>query len=262
MKYYAYYRVSTETQAEKNGTEMQIAVVEKYCADNGITLSGTFSDEGVSGTKEMREGLYDLLATLERGDRVVVQNTSRLWRDQFVAAFVKKELMRVGADVISVEQPTYTVSFKDPNDFLFNSIFEILDQYDRMQIAMKLAKGRRARAKSGNKPCGTAPYGYKWHGNDIVIDYNNHITVLKVFELCFSYNGNLSAVKRYLDANGYRTARGNEFSVQALKNILTNDFYIGVVTHAGVKTQGVHETFVDTDLFNEVQRLLQKKGRK
>ena len=80
-----------------------------------------------------------------------------------------------------------------------------------------------------------------------------------MFETCFSYNGNISAVKRYVDERGYRTARGNEFSVQAIKNILTNDFYIGVVTHAGVKTQGVHETFVDTDLFNEVQRLLRKK---
>ena len=67
MAVYAYYRVSTQTQVEQNGIEMQVAEVEKYCKENGIVLDGCFKDEGISGTIAARDGLNDLLATVESG---------------------------------------------------------------------------------------------------------------------------------------------------------------------------------------------------
>lgn len=256
MKYYAYYRVSTQTQAEKNSTEMQIAEVGKYCEEHGIELSGTFSDEGISGTKEEREGLYDLLGTMEKGDKVIVQNTARLWRDEFVKVFVKRELMKLNADIISIEQNRFTIYEKNPSEFLINGFMELLDEYERMTIAMKLANGRKAKAKAGAKPCGTAPYGYKWDGKDIVIDYNNNLVVMEIYDKCIDYKGNMSAVKRYCDACGYKTSTGKSFSVQSIKNILLNDFYIGITTYADKKTDGVHEPIIDTETFDKVQNLL------
>ena len=168
-KTYAYYRVSTQSQMEKNGIEMQEAEVEKYCKSKEIKIDGIFIDEGISGTLADRDGLNELLAVLEKGDRVIVQNTSRLWRNDSVKVMVHHEMKKSGADIVSIEQPTYSVYCTDPNDFLFNGMMELLDQYERMTISMKLAKGRRARAKSGNKPCGTAPFGYKWNENRIVL---------------------------------------------------------------------------------------------
>ena len=71
MATYAYYRVSTQTQAEQNGIEMQISEVERYCKENDISIDGVFKDEGISGTRADREGLNDLLATLEKDDKVI-----------------------------------------------------------------------------------------------------------------------------------------------------------------------------------------------
>ena len=257
MATYAYYRVSTQTQAEQNGIEMQISEIERYCKEKGILIDGVFKDEGISGARADREGLNDLLATLEKDDKVIVQNTSRLWRNDSVKVMIHHEMKKIGADIISVEQKTYSIYSKDPNDFLFNGMMELLDQYERMTISMKLAKGRKARAKTGNKPCGTAPYGYKWQGNKVVIDYNNQLVVQDIFKI-FLEEKNLSETQRKCKEKGYKTTRGKDFSVQAIKNILQNDFYIGMVTYTGKKIKGEHKPIIEKHMFENVNEILRR----
>lgn len=257
MAIYAYYRVSTQTQAEQNGIEMQVAEVERYCKENKIELSGSFKDEGISGTCMNRDGLTELIGALNENDRVLVLNTSRLWRNDFTKAFVLLELQKLNADVISIEQPNYTLYKKDPNDIIFLALMEALDEYERATISAKLAKGRRARAKTGNKPCGTAPYGYRWQGNEIVIDFNNNLVVQDIFRQYIELKS-LSKVKAYCDEKRYKTSTGKDFSKQAIKNIIENDFYIGVVTYAGKKTNGEHEPIIKKTVFDTANEILKR----
>lgn len=260
MKYYAYYRVSTESQVEKNGIQMQIDVVTRYCREKGIEIAGVFKDEGISGTREDRAGLYELISTMEEGDRVVVQNTSRLWREDNVKVFVHRALKKIHGDVLSVENERYTIYKKDPQDKFFNAIMEALDELDRDMIAMKLAKGRKAKAVKGGKSCGIAPYGYKWVGREVVPDGENAEHVKAMFR-CYVENGKrFSNVVRLCNANGWKSSRGNAFQLQTVKQILTNDFYIGVVTWNGVKSKGVHEPLVDEELWREVQAHIGKSA--
>lgn len=247
--YYAYIRVSTSTQAEHGfGLDTQRQAINDYCAKNNITLSGEFADEGISGTVLERPALTEMLSLLEKGDRIVVLNTSRLWRNDTVKVLARREIEKVGADIISIEQPTYTVYSKDPNDFFVNSIMEILDQYDRMNISRKLAAGRRQKAKNGSKSCGSCPYGYKWDNAQIVIDYNNNLVVEDIFKqyaACRSF----TAVADYCKSHGYKTAAGNDFSKQTISAMVKNDFYIGVVTYQGAKHPGTHPVFISRELF-------------
>lgn len=71
----------------------------------------------------------------------------------------------------------------------------------------------------------------------------------------------IGKLKLYLDSNGYTTRRGNSFSKQALLDILTNDFYRGVVTHGTVKTQGQHTPLISAAKFKRVQEMLAKNRR-
>ncbi len=59
------------------------------------------------------------------------------------------------------QKPTYSIYYRDPNDFFLNGIMELLDQYERLYINLKLSKVRKTKVKSGNKACGTAPIGYR-----------------------------------------------------------------------------------------------------
>lgn len=262
MATYAYYRVSTRTQVEKNSTDMQKNVVKEYCEETGLVLDGTFEDDGISGAMDdmedsiARNGLIELFSTAQEGDTIIVQNTSRLWRSDTAKVIIRREIKKCGANLVSVEQPNYDIYKKDPNDFLINGLLELLDEYDKISIAVKLAKGRKARAKTGNKPCGNAPIGYRWNGNKIEIDYNNHLIVQDIFNMCLECKGNLSQIMRDCAEKGYKTTRGKNFSVQAIKNILTNDFYVGVVTHAGNKITGEHQPIIEKSVFEKVNEIL------
>jgi site-specific DNA recombinase len=71
-------------------------------------------------------------------DGVVVLNTSRLWRSDIVKVLVHREFKKYGVDVRSIEQPTYSIYKKDPSDYLINGLMELLNAYQRLEIAMKL----------------------------------------------------------------------------------------------------------------------------
>lgn len=259
MAIYSYMRVSTQTQVENNGTQMQEVAIDNYCKANNIVLNGSFTDLGISGTKVDRDGLIDLLNVLVEGDKVLVLNTSRLWRDDMSRIMIQKEIQSKKADVISIEQPTFSVYVTDPNEYLINSIMSLLDSYDRMCIALKLAKGRKAKASKGEKPCGSLPYGYKWNDDATVsIDYNNNVVVKEIFEQYEFYLNHasvrypLSKVVEYCKEKGYKTRNGNDFSKQTISNMIHNDFYIGVTTHASKKVLGTHEPIISRDLFEQI----------
>jgi len=252
MKYYGYTRVSTTTQAEKGqGLDTQKNAIEEYAKKNTLTLSAIYTDAGISGTTADRDGLNELLSVLDKDDIVIVLNTSRLWRSDSVKVLVHHELKKDHVQIKSIEQPNYDIYTKDPNDFLFNGMMELLDQYERMTISKKLAKGRKTKARNGSKSCGTAPFGYRWQDAAIVIDYNNHLIVQDIFTM-FADCENLSEVARRCAEKGYKTTQGNDFTKKSISNILHNDFYIGIVTHAGKKTPGTHEPIIERELFEQI----------
>lgn len=259
MAYYGYYRVSTSTQRDKGyGLETQLDAINKYAEANNIEISEFFHDDGISGTDPTREGLTGLLATLNKGDRVIVLNTSRLWRDDTVKVLVHHTMKKVDADIISIEQADYSIYAKDPTAILFNGMLELLDLYSRLEVNMKLSKGRNTKANRGDKPCGTMPYGYVWRNNTTQIDYNNHLIVQEIFTQYEYYLNHasvrypLAKVVDYCKDKGYKTHKGNDFSKQTLQSMLNNDFYIGIVTHGDKKVLGNHEPLISHELWSDI----------
>ena len=78
-KLIAYARVSTQEQADSGlGIAAQLAAIE----DEFGTPDEVYIDEGVSGASlpKKRKGLSAAIATLKRGDRLVMRDVSRLSR--------------------------------------------------------------------------------------------------------------------------------------------------------------------------------------
>ena len=81
----AYCRVSTDSDAQLESLETQMAHYEKYINDHSDwTYAGLYYDEGISGVKmTKREGLLQLLADCEsrKIDFVVTKSISRFSRN-------------------------------------------------------------------------------------------------------------------------------------------------------------------------------------
>ncbi|MET3507881.1 recombinase family protein [Halalkalibacter oceani] len=268
-KVLGYVRVSTETQAEKGyGKEVQESAIQEYCDNNNLSLDAVFRDLGVSGTLLERQGLSGLLTTLSEKDikTIVVMNTSRLWREDTAKVLIKRELQKMSVNVISIEQKDYNLYSKEPNDFLINGMIELLDQYDRLNINKKLAKGRIQKVKAGIKACGNTPLGYKWKREGVVkpiiVQDKETMRVVQIIFKKYLELKSLLKVQRYLKEENIRTQRGNQFSTMAIKNILNNRFYIGEIKHADLIVKGTHNPIISMVIFGKVQAQLERNKRK
>lgn len=256
-KAYAYKRVSTQVQTEKFGLEVQQNEIIEYAKANDIEIVDWFVDEGITGKTADRNGLQDMFVALKENPdvkNVITLNCTRLWRSDIAGGLIRYELSKLNVDIISVHEPTYSLYTQDASDYLMNQIFQALATYDRMQINQKLKMGRIVKASKGNKACGSVPFGYKWENAEVVVDFNNNLIVNDIYCKYIDFNYSLKKLYEYCIMMGYKSSSGKEFSKPALLKILSNDFYIGIVTHAGKKVKGNHVAIIDQETFDRVQQ--------
>ena len=251
-KVVGYIRVSTSGQV-KDGYSLQYQVdeIKAYCTCQGFELVDLFEDRGVSGAKADeedltidREGLQGMLSSLRYLDvkYVVVLNTSRLWRSDLVKVLIHRELKRTNVDIKSIEQANYSIFNHDPNDFLVNSLLEVLDQYQRLEIALKLGRGRKKKAQNGGYSGGRAAFGYtaKKSQKVLEVDIKQAEAVKRVFVIKEEYPAaSLSNIASIMNVEGYRTSQGKEFTKVQIKRILDRqDFYRGIYHYGQIEAKG------------------------
>lgn len=259
MNVIGYIRVSTKGQAADGySLSYQEEEIKAYCKAHGCTLLQVFYDKGISGAKvdkdalEVdREGFQDMISFIRanRVHSVVVLNTSRLWRSDIVKILVHRELTKQNVDITSIEQPSYSIYKKDPNDFLINGLMELLDQYQRLEIALKLARGRRKKAQEGGYAGGRAAFGYSATKGSKALSVSpvQAEAVKRVFKLRSMHTKwTLQRIAEQLNIEGYTTSRGKTFTKVQVKRILDREnFYKGNYQYGDVTTsQGQHKAIL------------------
>lgn len=267
---YAYYRVSTETQAEHGGgLETQRQNVERYCVDHGLTIDDEFTDAGISGAIgdvddddaiNKRAALVEMLATVKDGDTVIVMNTSRLWRSDTAKVLIRRELMRRHVRVIAVENEQFDLYATNPNERFMNGIMELMDEWERLTIALKLAKGRAAKAANGDKPAGVVPYGYRYTRDKkhVEIDEAEAANVRAIFSAA-QRGETIRQIAEGLNAQQIMTRRGKSWQAGNVGAILHNRFYVGELQHNDQTITGNHEAIISKIQFGKVAAQLARR---
>jgi site-specific DNA recombinase len=252
---YGYIRVSTEGQV-KQGYSLaeQRAEIEKYCSSKSYNLVEIFKDEGISGAKanedEMsieRDGLLDMLASLKENkiQYIIVLSTNRLWRSDLVKVLLHRELKKNNVDIRAIDSPNYSVYTQNPNEIFVNGMFELLDVYERLEIALKLKRGRLQKAKGGGYTGGGAPFGYEClrGGKKLYVNATEAKAVRRVFDIKQSFpDMTLKRVAEFMKMEGHKGRKGADFNAMLVKRILDKEnFYRGYYNYGGIESVGEYE---------------------
>lgn len=157
---WGYVRVSTGQQAESGlGLEAQRAAIADAARRLGVEVGGIFADEGVSGGLALadRPALLDALASLRRGDLLLVGRRDRLGRDVINVALVEREVARRGARVLSAAGEGSELD--GPTGPLVRTILDAVAEFEKAQIALRTRAALRAK-RARNERAGTIPFGF------------------------------------------------------------------------------------------------------
>lgn len=164
----AYRRVSTETQLDGLGLDLQDDAIADLCRAEGLDLAATYTDEGICGAEniDVRLELGKALDHLNAhpGTVLILPRLDRLARDLIVQEQLLAEAWRAGATVLSCS-PTERLYCQpdnpdDPARTLIRQVLGAVAAYERAMIRLRMTKGRRRLIAVQGYAGGPQPYGW------------------------------------------------------------------------------------------------------
>ncbi len=182
-----YARVSTTDQS----TESQLLDLKRYVRERGWNIFKEYVDEGISGTKDSRPALNELMndAKKRRFDVVLVWRFDRFARSTKHLILALEEFKNLGIDFVSYQENIDTSS---PLGSAVFTIISAVAQLERDIIAERVRAGLRRAKENGKKlgrPQAEVPKGeiYRLHSHG-----------LSLRKIATQLNISKSTVARYL----------------------------------------------------------------
>ena len=141
-----YARVSTADQS----TDSQILDLRRYVSDRGWHIHKEYCDNGISGTKDNRPALNELIndARNRRFDVVLVWRFDRFARSTKHLILALEEFRNLGIDFVSYQENIDTSS---PLGSAIFTIISAVAQLERDIIAERVKAGLRRAKENGKK---------------------------------------------------------------------------------------------------------------
>lgn len=224
--------------------ENQMLIIRQYAAERNIVINRWYEDDGVSGYIFDRPGFNQLMEDLDKDiDRVFVKDFSRLGRHNAKVLLLLDEFQERGKQLIVIDDGYDSLNSDDDT-------IGIKTWYNERYVkdtSKKIKRALGARQKEGTL-MSQPPFGYKRNEKDkaiIEVVPKEAEYVKMVFDLYLKGSG-YRKIATYLTENhvptpsmvrhereleeGRHTKRqiASEWSDGMVKDMLDNDFYIGI----------------------------------
>jgi len=163
-----YARFSPRRDPETESARHQIERCRAEARRLGLAVRGEYVDELASGADPDREGLWDSIAALRRGDTLLVESSSRLARDTVLLCTIIDRVTKLGGSVRFVDGGE--VDWTDPTVKLVQTIIGAVHAFDREQRNALTRARMRLHQRGGRAMSHRPPYGYRREGNRLVPD--------------------------------------------------------------------------------------------
>lgn len=259
----AYIRVSTEDQAEQGiSIPAQKSRLLSYCQAQGWEIYEYYIDDGYSGKDLDRPAMQRLIEDIKNRkiDTVLVLKLDRLSRRQ-----------RHILDLLEEVFEPYEVGFKSVTESFDTTtafgkaalgMMAVFAQLERETIIERVRMAKKESAKQGRFMGGIAPYGYKYDSEkkSLLVDDIRAQTVKWMYKEYLDGKHGYQNIGEELERRGVPGPKGKGWNRQAVRKILTNPVYAGLVGHRGNVYQGKHEPIIEPEKWREVRSLIQSRG--
>jgi DNA invertase Pin-like site-specific DNA recombinase len=225
MKVVVYVRVSTGKQVQEGlGLADQERACRAWARQHGHQIMAVFRDEGVSGTRELEDrlGLAEALAAVKEGraGAILVYRLDRLARDLVLQEQLLAEAWRSG-ELFSTAggEANLHDDPEDPSRRLIRQVLGAVSEYERAIIALRLRRGRAAKAARGGFAYGSPAYGHRADGRALIPDEREQATIARAREL-HAGGASLRRIGAILEAEGHRPKRGSRWHPTAVARVL------------------------------------------
>lgn len=254
-----YYRYSSDAQRDVSIVQQKDAAHE-YAKAHGYHIIKEYDDPAYSGTRDDRPAFQLMLYEVEKLKPafLILWKTDRLSRDRIDAVIAKKRLRECGVKIVYVAE-----SIPDDDEatqILMESIYEAMAASFIVSHRKNVVRGMTYNAENALYN-GVKILGYIGKtDHKYEIDETTAPTVRRIFKE-YAEGIPLQKICNSLNKSGIKTTRGNSFTVNALRHILTHRAYIGEYKFGDVLIPDGMPRIIDDEIFQTVQERLKANQR-
>lgn len=224
MKAVAYARYSSDKQRGES-IDGQIRAMQSWADKNKVEIVKIYIDEAESATDDARDEFQKMIAELKdtKPDLVLTHKMDRFARNRYDSAIYKREIQKVGARYVAVDQPIDD----SPEGVILEAMLEGMAEYYSKNLAREVMKGMRENAYKAQFNGGWVPLGYDiTPDKQYVINEHEADTIRLIFTMKLA-GKSYGAIADELNTLGRKTKRGRSFGKNSIYEILRNEKYCG-----------------------------------
>ncbi|MEX0918121.1 MAG: recombinase family protein [Candidatus Paceibacterota bacterium] len=259
--FFLYARKSTDVEDKQVlSIEAQLAELRSFAKQEGLAIQAEFVEKK-SAKLPGRPVFNEMMVRLEKkeAEGIISWHPDRLARNSVDGGRVVY-LLDCG-HISMLKFPTFWFENTSQGKFMLSIAFG-QSKYYVDSLSENTKRGLRQKVRRGEYP-GLAPMGYinDSRTKTVVVDKNKAPAITAAFEYYATGEYRLEDVANFLAQRGIKARGGKPLHRTRITCILSNPFYTGLFTYAGELHEGSHQPIVAKKLFDQVQEVMQERGR-